>query len=179
VDAELSDGEWTLDTTASSIGFQAKAAFGMKVNGRFGRYESTITIGSSVSESTVSATIWTDSVDTGIKLRDEHLRADNVFASATFSTLEFSSTAVVETPTGLDITGTLRIRDTSQSVTFEATRSTTAGPPPLHGHRGRVTQGVRDHPMGHYQAGQGHPRRHPDAGLTRVGLSGQRWICLS
>ena len=129
MDAELSDGEWTLDTTASSIGFQAKAAFGMKVNGRFGRYESTITIGSSVSESTVSATIWTDSVDTGIKLRDEHLRADNVFASATFSTLEFSSTAVVETPTGLDITGTLRIRDTSQSVTFEATRSTTAGPP--------------------------------------------------
>ena len=85
MDAELSGGEWTLDTTASSIGFQAKAAFGMKVNGRFGRHESTITVGSSVSESTVSATIWTDSVDTGIKLRDEHLRAENVFATATVS----------------------------------------------------------------------------------------------
>ena len=69
MDAELSGDEWNLDITESSIGFQAKAAFGMKVNGRFGRHESTVTVGSSVSESTVSATIWTDSVDTGIKLR--------------------------------------------------------------------------------------------------------------
>jgi polyisoprenoid-binding protein YceI len=129
VDTELSAGEWTLDTTASSVGFQAKAAFGMKVNGRFDRYESAIKVGPSVAESAISAVIWTDSVDTGIKLRDEHLRADNVFASARFPTLEFRSTAVVETPSGLNVTGTLRVRDISGSVTFHATRSTTAGPP--------------------------------------------------
>jgi polyisoprenoid-binding protein YceI len=129
VDTELSAGEWTLDTTASSIGFQAKAAFGMKVNGRFGRHESTITIGSSVSESTVSAIIWTDSVDTGIKMRDEHLRADNVFATERFPTMGFRSAAIVETPTGLNVTGTLSVRGVSESVTFHATRSTTADPP--------------------------------------------------
>ena len=129
MDTELSAGEWTLDTTASLIGFQAKAAFGMKVNGRFDRYESAITVGSSVSESAVSAIIWTDSVDTGIKLRDEHLRADNVFATERFPTMEFRSATIVETPTGFNVTGALRVRDTTQSVTFEATRSTTAGPP--------------------------------------------------
>jgi polyisoprenoid-binding protein YceI len=129
VDTELSVGEWTLDTTASSVGFQAKAAFGMKVNGRFSRYESAITVGSSVAESAISAIIWTDSLDTGIKMRDEHLRADNVFATARFPNLEFRSTAVVETPTGLNVTGTLRVRDVSESVTFHATRSATAGPP--------------------------------------------------
>jgi polyisoprenoid-binding protein YceI len=129
VETELSAGEWTLNTTASSIGFQAKAAFGMKVNGRFDRYESKITVGSSVSESAVSAIIWTDSVDTGIKLRDEHLRADNVFAAERFPTMEFRSATVVETPTGFNVTGALRVRDITQSVTFEATRSTTAGPP--------------------------------------------------
>jgi polyisoprenoid-binding protein YceI len=129
VNTELSAGEWTLDTAASSVGFQAKAAFGMKVNGRFDRYESAITVGPSAAESVVSAVIWTDSVDTGIKLRDEHLRADNVFATARFPALEFRSTAVVETPTGLNVTGTLRVRDISGSVTFHATRSTTAGPP--------------------------------------------------
>jgi polyisoprenoid-binding protein YceI len=129
VDTELSAGAWTLDTAASKVGFQAKAAFGMKVNGRFDRYESAITVGPSVAESAISAVIWTDSIDTGIKLRDEHLRADNVFATARFPTLEFRSTAVVETPTGLDVTGTLRVRDISGSVTFHATRSTTAGPP--------------------------------------------------
>jgi polyisoprenoid-binding protein YceI len=129
VNTELSAGEWTLDTTASSVGFQAKAAFGMKVNGRFDRYESAITVGSSVAESAISAIIWTDSVHTGIKMRDEHLRADNVFAPVRFPTMEFRSAAIVETPTGLNVTGTLRVRDISQSVTFEATRSTTAGPP--------------------------------------------------
>jgi polyisoprenoid-binding protein YceI len=129
VDTELSAGQWTLDTAASKVGFQAKAAFGMKVNGRFDRYDSAITVGPSGAESAISVVIWTDSVDTGIKLRDEHLRADNVFATARFPTLEFRSTAVVETPTGLDVTGTLRVRDISGPVTFHATRATTAGPP--------------------------------------------------
>jgi polyisoprenoid-binding protein YceI len=129
VNTELSSGEWTLDTTATSIGFLAKAAFGMKVNGRFDRYESAITVGPSVAESAISATIWTDSLHTGITLRDEHLRADNVFATARFPTVEFRSTSIAETPTGLEVTGTLRIRDSSRPVTFAATRSTTAGPP--------------------------------------------------
>lgn len=129
MNTELRAGEWTLDKGASSIGFQAKAAFGMKVNGRFDRYESAITVGPSLAESAISAIIWTDSVDTGIKMRDEHLRADNVFAIARFPTMEFRSAAIVETPTGLNVTGTLRVRDVSESVTFHATRSTTAGPP--------------------------------------------------
>jgi polyisoprenoid-binding protein YceI len=125
----LDAGQWTLDAAATSIGFQAKAAFGMKVKGRFNRYDSTITVGASAAESAISTAVWTESVDTGIKMRDGHLRADNVFASARFPTMEFGSTAIVETPTGLDVTGTLRIRDISQSVTFHAARSTESGAP--------------------------------------------------
>jgi polyisoprenoid-binding protein YceI len=52
-----------------------------------------------------------------------------VFAAARFPTVEFRSTVLVETPTGLNITGILRVRDISESVTFHATRSTSAGPP--------------------------------------------------
>src|SRR6202158_1697226 len=126
---ELHAGKWTLDTAATTIGFQAKAIFGMKVKGRFERYESTITAGASAAESAISPIVWTDSVDTGIKRRDEHLRADNVFATARFPILEFRSTAIVETPTGLAVTGTLPIRDISQPVSFHAARSTEPGPP--------------------------------------------------
>ena len=132
VSTELSPGEWTLDTAASSIGFQAKAAFGIKVNGRFDRYESAITVGPFVAESAISAIVWTHSVDTGIKMRDEHLGADTVFATARYPTLEFRSTAIVETPTGLNVSGLLRVRDISQSVTFHATRATTMGRPRYH-----------------------------------------------
>ncbi|WP_062906621.1 YceI family protein [Mycobacterium avium] len=113
---ELSVGEWILDSAATSIGFRAKAVFGIKVNGRFDRYESVITVGPAVAASAISAVIWTNSVDTGMKLRDEHLRADNVFATARFPTMNFRSTAIVETPTGLNVTGTLRIRDRSRPV---------------------------------------------------------------
>lgn len=129
VNTELSAGEWTLDAAASLIGFHAKAVFGMKVTGRFDRYESTITVGHSVADSAISASIWTDSLDTGIKRRDEHLRADNVFATGRYPTLEFRSTEIVETPTGLSVIGTLRVRDISQSVIFHATRLTAADPP--------------------------------------------------
>jgi polyisoprenoid-binding protein YceI len=129
VNSELDAGEWTLDTAATSIGFQAKAIFGIKVKGRFDRHESTITVGASAAESAISTIVWTDSVETGIKMRDEHLRADNVFATARFPTLEFRSTAVVETPTGLDVTGTLRVRDISRPVSFHAARSSEPGPP--------------------------------------------------
>jgi polyisoprenoid-binding protein YceI len=129
VNIEVDAGEWALDTAATSIGFEANLFFGLKVKGRFGRYESTITAGPSAAESAVSTTVWTDSVDTGIKMRDEHLRADNVFATARFPTLEFRSTAIVETPTGLDVTGTLRVRDVTQSVAFHAARSTESGSP--------------------------------------------------
>jgi polyisoprenoid-binding protein YceI len=118
-----------LDTTATSIGFRAKAVFGLKVNGRFDRFEAAITVGTSEADSTISATVWTDSIDTGMKLRDEHLGADDVFATARFPAMEFRSTVVVETPTGLDITGALRVRDISRPVAFHATRWTAAGPP--------------------------------------------------
>jgi hypothetical protein len=96
-------------------------------------------------------------------MRDEHLRADNVFAAARFPTVEFRSTVLVETPTGLNVTGTLRVRDIGHLPRDTVDHG---GSTPLQRHAGRVTQGVRDHPTGHHQARQGHPRHHPGAGLT-------------
>ncbi len=125
----LESGTWTLDPTATSIGFVSKLFLGLKVNGRFSRYEGTITVGDSAADSSAAVTIYTDSVDTGIKMRDGHLRADNVFDTASFPTLEFHSTAVTETPTGLDITGNLRVRDTTRPISFHAVRVTDSAVP--------------------------------------------------
>ena len=116
----LEKGTWTLDSTATSIGFQAKLLLGLKVKGHFSQYEATITVGASAAESSVSVAIYTDSIATGIKMRDGHLRADNVFDSARFPTIEFGSTAITETPTGLDVTGKLRVRDVTHRISFHA-----------------------------------------------------------
>jgi len=125
----VTSGEWTFDPAATSIGFEANLIFGIKAKGRFSRYESDITVGVSGVGSSISFTVWIDSMTTGIKRRDQHLWADNVFAAVRFPTLEFHSTTVVDTPTGLDITGMLRIRDVSHSVAFHAVRSAESGPP--------------------------------------------------
>ncbi len=116
-------GTWVVDSAASTIGFRAKALFGMKVTGRFERYESSINVGADGPSSTVSVTVRADSVATGSKKRDEHLRSSNVFAVTEFPTIEFTSTAVTQTADGIDLAGNLRVRDITKPVTLHATRS--------------------------------------------------------
>jgi polyisoprenoid-binding protein YceI len=96
-------GRLDLDQEGSSIGFEAKVFLGLKVTGQFDRYDSAITFGATAAECSISLAAWTDSVQTGDKTRDGHLRADNVFASARILTLGFHGTTMIETPTGLDI----------------------------------------------------------------------------
>jgi polyisoprenoid-binding protein YceI len=117
-------GNWTLNHEGSSVAFRARDFLGFKVTGHFERYDSAFAFGATAAESSISLTVWTDSIQTGNKRRDRHLRSDNAFASARIPTFEFRSTAIIETPTGLDITGTLRIRDVSRTVELHATRTT-------------------------------------------------------
>lgn len=124
----LPPGDYIADTEASHIGFVAKLVLGLKVKGRFERFETAIHIGSSTAESSMRLTAWTDSIRTGIKLRDTHLRADNVFAVDRFPTLEFHSTAIIESGDGYDVEGVLRVRDVTQSVAFHATPVEQPGP---------------------------------------------------
>jgi polyisoprenoid-binding protein YceI len=121
-DGELRPGTWTLDPATTSLGFRAKLFLGLKAQGHFRRYDATINVGASAADSSVAVTIYTDSVDTGIKMRDGHLRDDNVFDTARFPTIAFHSTAVTETPTGLDVAGNLQVRDVARPITFHATR---------------------------------------------------------
>lgn len=146
----LPSGTWALDPTATSIGFSAKMFLGLKAKGQFSRYDATVTVGDSASNSSVAVTIQSDSIDTGIKMRDAHLRADNVFDSARFPVLEFHSTVVTETPTGLDVTGNLRVRDVTRSISFHAVRVAESASP-------RYTAEVRISPK--------------DFGITRPGTT--------
>lgn len=125
----LSSGAWVLDPTATSIGFAAKMFLGLKAKGHFRGYDATVTVGNSAADSSVAVTIQTNTIDTGIKMRDEHLRADNVFDSARFPTLEFHSTSVIETPDGIDVAGNLRVRDATRPITFHAVRMAASASP--------------------------------------------------
>lgn len=125
---ELPPGRYTVDTEHSSIGFVAKVVLGIRARGRFERFESVVDIGASAAESSMTLTVWTDSIRTGIKKRDQHLRADNVLGVEDFPTMEFRSTGIVEGESGYDVEGVLRVRDVSQPVAFHAAPVPQAGP---------------------------------------------------
>lgn len=116
-------GTWVLDPTSSTVGFRAKALFGMKVKGHFDHYESSIVVGADGASSSVSVSVRSDSVSTGSKKRDEHLRSRNAFSVGEFPTIEFTSTSIAGTADGVDVVGKLRVRDVTLPVTLKAVRT--------------------------------------------------------
>lgn len=124
---QITPGAWKLDPQATSITFSAPMFLGLKAKGSFSRWESSVQVGDSAAESSVTVTLWTDSLGTGIKMRDGHLLSDTAFSAKEFPTMEFHSTSIAETADGLDISGSLRIRDVTKPVSFHAVHDTSGG----------------------------------------------------
>ncbi|MET0699343.1 MAG: YceI family protein [Mycobacterium sp.] len=85
VAADLSPGMWTIDPVHSSITFSVRHLMVGKVRGRFGDFSGAITLPES-GIPCITATVAVGSVDTGNPIRDEHLRAPDVFGADEFPT---------------------------------------------------------------------------------------------
>jgi polyisoprenoid-binding protein YceI len=68
-------GPWTIDPVHSSVGAVAQHLGLSSVRGRFGAFEGRIEIDPQVERSRVTARIDAASIDTGNKMRDDHLRS--------------------------------------------------------------------------------------------------------
>ncbi|MES9539097.1 YceI family protein [Actinomadura sp. NPDC000600] len=68
-------GAWTIDPAHSNVGAVAQHLGLSSVRGRFGAFEGRIEIAEPVEESRVTARIEAASIDTGNKMRDDHLRS--------------------------------------------------------------------------------------------------------
>ncbi|MGI8521853.1 MAG: YceI family protein [Nocardioides sp.] len=120
-------GKYTLDNTHTQLGFSARHAMVTTVRGQFRDFEGSAVVDvENPSESSVSVTIKTASVDTGVADRDGHLRSGDFFEVETHPEITFVSTAVERTDdVTWAITGDLTIKDVTRSVTipFEQTGS--------------------------------------------------------
>jgi polyisoprenoid-binding protein YceI len=120
-------GVWQLDPATSSITFAVKHFWGlMTVKGRFGELEGTV----EVSESGAirgSLAVRAESLDTGIKKRDKHLRSAAFFHVGEHPTITFRIDDVVMVDPDLaHVTGALKAAGESQPVRFDARLETTA-----------------------------------------------------
>jgi len=119
-------GDYTLDPAHSRIGFSARHAMVTTVRGQFKDFEGQAHIDTAdPSASSVTVTIQTASIDTGVADRDGHLRSADFFDAENNPEITFVSTEVSRDGDDWTIKGDLTIKGVSHPVTveFESTGS--------------------------------------------------------
>jgi polyisoprenoid-binding protein YceI len=112
---------WTIDSAHSIAEFSVKHMMVSTGKGRFRDVAGTLTIDEGHPErSSVTATIAAASIDTGVEMRDNHLRSADFFEVDAFPELTFRSTSVDRVgEERWRVTGELTIRDVTRRVTLD------------------------------------------------------------
>ena len=119
-------GDYTIDPTHTRLGFSTRHAMVTTVRGQFTEFSGTAHVDAATpSNSHVSLTIQTASVDTGVADRDGHLKSADFFDADNNKEITFSSTKVERDGDDWTITGDLTIKDVTKPITidFESTGS--------------------------------------------------------
>ena len=121
---------WELDTDHSNVYFSIEHIYA-KVQGRFAAIAATVHFDpANLNESRFDFEIKVDSIDTGIKQRDDHLRSADFFASSDHPLITFTSKAVTAAGEGVyQVAGTLTVKGKSRDLVLPLTFA-----------------GVKDHP---------------------------------
>ena len=85
-------GTWTIDPSHSEVGFTVRHLMS-KVRGQFETFEGTLVTGSTLGETTATASIDLNSVNTRDEQRDAHLRSADFFDGEVAGPMTFSSTS--------------------------------------------------------------------------------------
>lgn len=117
--SDLASGAWRLDPALSSVEFHVPHFWGLiTVKGHFERYEGTLDL---QSEPAVELTIEADSLQTGNRKRDQHLRSADFFDVEHHPQVRFvSETAALENTT-LTVRGLLHAAGRSIPLELDAT----------------------------------------------------------
>ena len=115
----LAADEYTFDLVHSSVSFKARHLDISWIHGRFNEVSGKFSLDrDDATKSTFELSIKADSVDTGNKARDEHLRQPDYFVAKQFPTLDFKSTSVKATKGGYEVTGDFTMHGVTKKVTI-------------------------------------------------------------
>jgi polyisoprenoid-binding protein YceI len=121
----LPDGVWSVAPSRSEIGFAVKEMWGLRtVRGIFGAYDGRLEVraGGVAGELTIEA----DSLDTGSRRRDRHLRSPAFFDVERHPRIVFTATAVTPGDVGLTVRGELAIRSSRVQLEIPVNAEQTA-----------------------------------------------------
>jgi polyisoprenoid-binding protein YceI len=114
---EVPEGLWHVDPQGSEVAFTARGAWGLqRVRGQFGAVDGVLVVDADSASGELY--IQAASLDTGQEKRDAHLRSEDFFDAAAHPVITFSLLQLVAAAGGkLQMTGTLRIRDSELPIT--------------------------------------------------------------
>jgi len=112
---------WTIDPDHSSTGFKVRHLMVSNVKGNFNKFSGTVDINDKdITKSKVDVTIDTNSINTNVQKRDEHLRSADFFDVAKFPTMTFVSKKVAKAGKDkLKVTGDLTLHGITKQVVLD------------------------------------------------------------
>jgi len=117
VSAPAFASNWVIDAAHSEVGFSVRHLMVSNVKGKFTKFEGTINLDDKdITKSVVEVSIDPNSIDTGLKDRDDHLKSPDFFDTAKNPKLTFKSTKVEKAGKGLKVTGDLNLHGVTKSV---------------------------------------------------------------
>ncbi len=116
--AGLTEGTYTIDPSHSSASFIVRHAGISKVRGSVAITGGSVTVGSSVEDSTVTAELDAASVDTKSPDRDAHIKTADFWDAEKFPTWTFTSTGVTVEDGDFVVTGDLTLNGVTKPVTL-------------------------------------------------------------
>ena len=112
---------WTIDPDHSNVGFKVRHLMVSNVKGSFEKFTGTVEINDSdITKSKAEVSIDTNSINTNVKKRDDHLRSADFFDVAKFPTMTFVSKKVVKDgKDNLKVTGDLTLHGVTKQVVLD------------------------------------------------------------
>jgi len=112
---------WTIDPDHSNIGFKVRHLMVSNVKGSFEKHTGTVEINDKdITKSRVEVAIDTNSINTNVQKRDEHLRSADFFDVVKFPSMNFVSKKIVKAGKDkLKVTGDLTLHGVTREVVLE------------------------------------------------------------
>ena len=111
-------GTWDIDAAHSTVGFSVRHMMVSKVRGYFRDFSGEITTAADPAQSTVTARVNMDSIDTRQEQRDAHIRSADFFDVGNHTEMTFRSTAVSTDGADWTVAGDLTIKGITKPVTL-------------------------------------------------------------
>jgi polyisoprenoid-binding protein YceI len=111
-------GTWDIDATHSTVGFSVRHMMVSKVRGYFREFSGELVTAEDPAQSTVTARINMDSIDTRQEQRDAHIRSADFFDVGNYTEMTFVSTGVRTDGADWTVEGDLTIKGITKPVTL-------------------------------------------------------------